>query len=181
MPVARGYRLEAVKLLRAASLVVLAAVLLPAAHAAPAPIRVQGIERIGAFRVEGAHLKDARRVFGKPTSMRQERGGCTLSWPGLKLRFYTLLHDRQCREDSAFESAEISGPWATDRGLRRGDTVSRARSLYPGAKRVDRAFGVPALGLVIKSSEAIGDYGLAAALRGGRLTTLLLLDPQGGE
>ena len=146
-----------------------------------APLPVHGTDSIGAFRVHGGTLATARAVFGAPSSMRQEQGGCAVAWPGLKIRFYTLLHERQCRADSSFESAEVSRPWRTDRGLRQGDTVARARSLYPKARTVRRTFGPTALGLAVRFSQAIGDYGLAARTLSGRVTTLVLLDPQGGE
>ena len=146
-----------------------------------APLPVHGTDGIGSFRVHGGTLASARAVFGAPSSMRQEHGGGAVTWPGLKIRFYTLLHDRQCRTDSSFESAEVSRPWRTDRGLRQGGTVSRARSLYPKARTVRRTFGPTALGLAVRFSPAIGDYGLAARTLDGKVTTLVLLDPQGGE
>ena len=155
------------------------ALLLAVALAAPLP--VHGTDSIGAFRIHGGTLGQARAAFGKPASMHQEQGGCAVAWPGLRIRFYTLFHDEQCRADSSFESAEITRAWRTDRGLKQGDTVARARSLYPKARTVRRTFGPTALGLAVEFSQAIGDYGLAARTQGGKVTTLVILDPQGGE
>ena len=129
---------------------------------------MHGTDSIGAFTIRGGTLGQARAAFGKPSSMHQEKGGCAVAWPGLRIRFYTLFHDEQCRTDSSFESAEITRAWRTDRGLRQGDTVTRARSLYPKARTIRRTFGSTALGLVVKFSQAIGDYGLAAARRAAR-------------
>ena len=151
------------------------------AIALAAPLPVHGTDSIGAFTVHHGTLGKARAVFGRPTSMNQEKGGCAVAWPGLRIRFYTLFHDDQCRADSSFESAEITRAWRTERGLWQGDTLARARTLYPKARTVRRAFGPTALGLAVRFSQAIGDYGLAARTQNGRVTTLVLLDPQGGE
>jgi hypothetical protein len=68
----------------------------------------------------------------------------------------------------------------TDRGLRKGDTVARARKLYPRAEKPHFA-GAGAVGLIVKLSQAVGDYGLAAKVVNGRVVALVLSDPQGGE
>jgi hypothetical protein len=127
-------------------------------------------------------------VFGEPTSAVERNGGCLLTWQalGLRLRFYTLLRERQCDSRSPFESAAISGPWETGRGLARGDSASRARTLYPRSAPLVHPFPFAdprhhALGLLVRTSPAIGDYGLAVEIRQGRARTLLLLNPQGGE
>ena len=151
------------------------------AIALAAPLPVHGTDSIGAFRIRGGTLGHARAAFGKPTSTRREQGGCAAAWPGLRIRFYTLFHADQCRSESSSGSAEISRAWRTDHGLRQGDTVARARSLYPKARTVRRMFGPTALGLAVRFSQAIGDYGLAARTQNGKVTTLVLIDPQGGE
>lgn len=101
-----------------------------------------------------------------------------MTWPGLRISFYTLVHKRQCGDNSAFGSAEITGTWVTDRGLRRGDTVSRAKLLYPRARA---GGGISSIWLVVRTSALIGDYGLSVRVRDGRVTTLDLYSPQGGE
>ncbi len=162
---------------RTVMLVALAALLVPLAHAAQSPVRVKGIDSIGAFRVTGGPA-DARRAFGKPASTRETDTSCTMTWPGLRISFYTLLDRPQCG-DSAFESATISRAWVTDRGLRRGDAVSRLKSLYPRAR--DGGNARSSMWLVRKTSPAIGDYGLSVRVRDGRVTALDLLRPLGGE
>lgn len=166
-------------LVRVAALVTIAAAVVPAARAAPTPIRVQGLERIGAFKIVGGPA-DARRAFGKPTSQRDSGSDCTLTWPGLEISFYTLRYKRQCRDDAAFGAATITRPWVTDRGLRRGDPVSRAKRLYPDARKAGRNLGA-GVGLIIKYWAAIGNVGLAAEVRDGRVTNLVIDYPLGGE
>jgi hypothetical protein len=100
--------------------------------------------------------------------------------PGVHISFYTLVHDTQCRPDTPFGSARITRAWVTDRGLRQGDTVAKARRLYPRAERPHFA-GPNAIGLIVKLSQAVGDYGLAAVVNRGRVTALAISDPQGGE
>ena len=52
--------------------------------------------------------------------------------------------------------------------------------LYPRAVKPHFA-GAGAVGLIVKLSQAVGDYGLAAKVVSGRLAALVLSDPQGGE
>jgi len=37
------------------------------------------------------------------------------------------------------------------------------------------------VGLIVKLSQAVGDYGLAGEVVNGRVVALVLSDPQGGE
>ena len=147
------------------------------------PLRVVGFARIGAFQVRGGNPAKARAAFGRPTRTREVRTrSCELSWPGVHVSFYTLAHDRQCLADTPFGWAEVTRPWVTDRGLRKGDTLAKARRLYPDARKGRPSFaGKHGVGLIVKLSQAIGDYGLAAVAVNGRLTTLVISDPQGGE
>jgi len=69
--------------------------------------------------------------------------------------------------------------WVTDRGLRKGDTLARAKQLYPSARKAKP--GARTIDLVVRFSQAIGQYGLTARVHEGRVTTLEILDPQGGE
>jgi hypothetical protein len=166
--------------------VVLAAAMAVAAGAGSAnqpPLRVIGFAQIGTLHVRGSNPAAARVAFGRPsrTVERTERS-CEMFWPGLQLSFYTLVHPTQCRPDTPFGGATITRPWVTDRGLRQGDTVEKARKLYPvGSKRKPYFAGTHALGLIVRLSQAIGDYGLAAKVANGRVTALVISDPQGGE
>ena len=165
-----------------AVLCVVALVLVGSASAAQPPLRVVGFSTIGTYRVDGGTLGTARIAFGRPAQMRAPKGSCQLAWPGLTIGFYTLLHDKQCTPDSAFSDARITRAWVTDRGLRQGDTVARAKALYPAARKARPSFARPgSVGLVVRLSPAIGDYGLAAEVADGRVTALVLSDPQGGE
>ncbi len=171
---------------RIALLPVLAATLALAAQAGSAaqpPLGVLGFSRIGTFYVRGGDPAQARRAFGRPVKTQEFRSrNCRISWPGLAISFYTLVHAKQCRDDTPFEDAHISRPWVTDRGLRQGDTVAKAKRLYPDASKEQPSFaGLHAVGLIVKLSQAIGDYGLAAVVDHGRLETLVISDPQGGE
>jgi hypothetical protein len=168
---------------RTALLALLAAVigLTQAASAAQPPIRVVGFQRIATFKVHGGTVATAGQMFGRPTKAQDIRGrSCELTWPGVHISFYTLAHDTQCRPDTPFGSARITRAWVTDRGLRQGDTVAKARRLYPRAERPHFA-GRNAVGLIVKLSQAVGDYGLAALVNRGRVTALVISDPQGGE
>lgn len=161
---------------RALAVAVLAALVVPVAHGAADPVRVKGIEQIGALRILPSAPADARRVFGKPLSTAKSEQGCSLRWTGLSIGYYTLLDKNPC-VDGSFESAAVSRDWVTDRGLRRGDTLARAKALYPRW----RSGGKTSIWLIARNSPAIGVYGLSARIREGRLVTLDLYNPQGGE
>ena len=159
------------------------AVITGARSASQPPLRVIGFAQIGTLHVRGSNPAAARAAFGRPSKAveRTERS-CEMFWPGLQLSFYTLVQPTQCRPDTPFGGATITRPWVTDRGLRQGDTVAKARELYPvGSKRRPYFAGAHALGLIVRLSQAIGDYGLAAKIANGRVTTLVISDPQGGE
>lgn len=152
-----------------------------AASAAEPPIRVVGFSQIGMFKVRGGNPAKARAAFGRPASMKNTPNrDCLMGWPGIRISFYTLAHAEQCRPDTPFGNATITGTWVTDRGLRKGDTLAKARRLYPRAENPHFA-GPGAVGLIVKLSQAVGDYGLAAKVVGGRVAALVLSDPQGGE
>jgi hypothetical protein len=155
-----------------------------AAESATQPLlHVTGFAQIGTFHVRGGNPAAARAAFGRPARTVERTGrSCELSWPGLQLSFYTLVQQKQCGPDTPFGGATITRAWVTDRGLRQGDTVAKARKLYPaGSKRRPYFAGAHALGLIVRFSQAIGDYGLAAKIANGRVTTLVISDPQGGE
>ena len=162
-----------------AAIVAAAALAASAAQAAQAPILVKGFATIGAFKVRGGGPIEAKKAFGKPLRQRDYGDSCTLWWAGLEISFYTLLDEPQC-VDSAFGSAKITRPWVTDRGLRRGDPVSKAKSLYPDTRKVGSVTKTT-VWLIRKFSQAIADYGLFAGIKDGKLTALYIEDPQGGE
>jgi hypothetical protein len=166
-----------VRLLAALALVTLAAA--GAAAAAQAPIRVVGFATIGTFHVRGGDPAHARAAFGKPTKVVDHQDSCTMSWPGIRVGFYTLLDKPQCGPTTPFGDAQISRPWVTDRGLRQGDSVVRAKQLYPAARKAKPGAGT--LNLVVRFSQAIGEYGLTVTVRHGRVAILRIDDPQGGE
>jgi hypothetical protein len=150
------------------------------AAALVAPVHVQGHAAIGGYRIKNGSFAGAVKVFGKPLAQRQEKGGCAVRWRGLQIRFYTLFRTQQCRPDSSFESASVTGAWIAGHGLRRGDTLARVRTLYPHTRKAT-VLGRSAYWLDRSFSQAIGDYGLAVAVRNGRAADLIVLDPQGGE
>ena len=162
-------------------LAALVVALASAASAAEPPVRVVGFSQIGTFKIRGGNPAKARTAFGRPISTKNTPNrDCLMGWPGIKISFYTLAHARQCQADTPFGIATITGGWVTDRGLRKGDTVARARKLYPRAEKPHFA-GAGAVGLIVKLSQAVGDYGLAAKVVNGRVVALVLSDPQGGE
>ena len=158
----------------------LAATLTSAAHAASGPTAVKGFARIGTFQVQGGVIASARRAFGTASGQTQTSTDCTLRWPGLTISFYTLANDKQCSSHAAFGEAKITRPWITDRGLRQGDTVSRAKQLYADARK-SGSNTASSIGLIVETSPAIGDYGLSAVVSHGHVTALMIEDPQGGE
>jgi hypothetical protein len=159
--------------------VVVAALVAAGSVAAAPPLRVVGIERIGSLSIAGSPPA-ARRAFGTPTTKRAEEAGglCDYTWPGLEIVFYNPRYNRQCRDDTVFASARITRDWVTDRGLRRGDTVARAKALYPVATKKTPFLGT--VDLIVRTSPVVGDYGLSAEVRNGRVTALILVNPQDG-
>jgi hypothetical protein len=113
----------------------------------PAAIRVVGVDRIGGFRpaVGQGTVAHALRALGAPSGRARipvgGYGDCALRWRsrGLVMSFYSLgipegrAIGGRCYTDLKFAYARISGPWVTDRGLRRGDPVERAFDRYPRA------------------------------------------------
>lgn len=150
-----------------------------AASASDAPLLVVGFAKIGAFTVQGGTPAEAKRVFGKPARILETQAFCEMYWQGLRIGFYTLLDKKQCLPGTPFDSATISRPWVTDRGLRQGDSVLRAKQLYPAARKAKP--GAKNIDLVVRLSPAIGPYGLTGRVKNGRVTTLDIIDPQGGE
>ena len=117
-------------------LAALAVALASATSAAEPPIRVVGFSQIGTFKVRGGNPAKARAAFGRPASTKNTPNrDCLMGWAGIRISFYTLAHAKQCQPDTPFGIATITGIWVTDRGLRKGDTLARARKLYPRAEK----------------------------------------------
>jgi hypothetical protein len=154
-------------------------VAVPSATATQPPLRVVGFAWIGSFKVRGGDPASARRAFGPPSRVQAFADSCQLSWPGISIGFYTLLDKPQCGPTTPFGGATITRPWVTERGLRQGDSVVKAKRLYPAARKA--APGASRLSLVVRFSQATGEYGLTARVSHGRVTTLYVEDPQGGE
>jgi hypothetical protein len=176
---------------------------LPAPAAVPAAVpagrlldvRDSGhIVRIGAFRPR-QFLGDLRfrggvaptrgnavRAYGRPDS--RDETGCLNRWTRLGIRIRTEDFGGRaghCTRGAGVQHVEVlSRRWATERGLRVGDSLDRVRKLYPELQRFTDAFGdSPALrdewGLVFEPSS-IGSGGkidrLSATIRLRRVVVL---------
>jgi hypothetical protein len=149
------------------------------AGAAREPVLVRGYTQIGSYEVRGGNIEAATAAFGTPTKVTPHSAFCIVNWPGIRVSFSTVLSDQQCVSKSFFDDALITGPWVTDRGLKQGDTLTRALKLYPKARKglVD-SYGY---GLIVVLSQAVGSYGLGVDVKNGHVTTLVVLFPQGGD
>lgn len=163
----------------ATAAVAAAVLVVQSASASDQPLLVVGFSKIGAFKVQGGTPSAANRIFGKPARIYETKAFCEEYWPGLRIGFYTLLDKKQCLPGTPFDSATISRNWVTDRGLHKGDSLARAKQLYPSARKAKP--GAKNIDLVVRLSPAIGPYGLTGRVVDGRVTTLDIIDPQGGE
>ena len=155
--------------------------LVGAAQAAQAPIRVVGFASIGTFKVRGGTPAKARAAFGTPIRVHELSDSCTITWPGIEIGFYSLVTNKQCLSTTPFGGATITRAWITDRGLRQGDSLARAKQLYPSARKRATKGSSGNVPLVVRFSQAIGEYGLTGDYKNGKMTTLHIDDPQGGE
>lgn len=151
---------------------------LPASAAEP-PLLVVAFSKVGGMNIRGATPAKAAAVFGKPAKTTEHVAFCELNWVGLRMTFYTLFDDKQCAAKTPFDTVTVTRNWITDRGLRKGDSVAKAKALYPAARKAKP--GARNLDLVVRFSQAVGPYGLTARARGGRVVALDIYDPQGGE
>lgn len=102
-----------------------------------------GVLRLGGLRPRKDASRDAvDKAFGSPARERERRfRACLLRWPDLGLTIYMANFGAGDRcHDGAVQRAVIAGDrgrerWATKRGLRVGDRLSRLRKLYPNAER----------------------------------------------
>src|SRR4051795_6930223 len=143
---------------RLLAIAALAAALLAAqsATATQSPLLVVGFSKIGEFKVQGGHPSQANSIFGKPARILETDTFCEEYWQGLRIGFYTLFEKKQCAPGTPFDSATISRAWVTDRGLHQGDTLAKAKRLYPSARKAKP--GAKNIDLVVRFSQAIGPY-----------------------
>src|SRR3954454_6918696 len=105
------------------------------ASATDKPLLVVGFAKIGDFKVRGGTPSAANGIFGKPARVLETDTFCEEYWQGLRIGFYTLFKKKQCAPGTPFDSATISRNWVTDRGLHQGDTLAKAKRLYPSARK----------------------------------------------
>jgi hypothetical protein len=140
---------------------------------------VHGDAYIGAFPVR----RDGTRVglvraFGRPTTLRHTVTGCRARWPqlGMRVDLYNLGRGDRCK---FFRKAVLTGRrWQTAKGLRIGDSLARARELFPRARR----HGVWMW--LIPRFYSVGDRhyaGLAAKLALDRVVAFRVEYPSGGD
>lgn len=160
------------------------------ASAATPSFVVRGDSAIGTFGVKtDGSLAGAIRAFGTPR-LRRDRQACLATWPahGLTMNLYNLGGLDPCRPSSGrFSRAIVRGTrWRTDRGLRVGMPLSAIRASYPraGFHRGSRPYWPSGWWLVTRREPfgGSGVYpGLLAVVAGGRVATLHVRYPAGGD
>ncbi len=140
---------------------------------------VRGDSYIGTFAVKhDGTFAGLTRAFGTATALRHVPTGCRATWPrmGLSADLYNLGAGGRCKY---FHHAVLTGSrWKTANGLRIGDSSSKARRLFPRARK-HRAWL-----WLISRTYAVGPYrypGLAALIRAGRVAALRVEYPAGGD
>jgi hypothetical protein len=139
------------------------------------------VERIG--KLDGSmHYDDARRVFGRPSSVKatSESGTagfhavCVVRWSRLRpLMAFTeenIVEARCDRRQRLFEAQMRGSRFRTDRGLRVGDASKTVRETHPDAQ-FDRNRG--RYFLVQPSDKQPNADRLEAYVRNGRVVELL--------
>ena len=168
---------------RLAVLLALAAAALTAstAPAAVTPYVIQGDRSVGGVRIARADLADARARFGAPSATRRDGpAACIASWRrlGLTLAFLDLSGRNPCRTGILVRATITSrGAWRTGKGLRKGDSVTRLRRLYPQASYRRHIAPWTGYWLVTRRACELGGYepfpGLLARVRDGRVVALV--------
>lgn len=164
---------------------VLALVLLPAAAAAPSST-VVGSGTIGAYRFEQPRQR-ALAVFGPPTYSVDAHGinapafeqpRCRTTWRSLEL---VLEYTGPCASAGRARRAEVQGPeWRTREGLRVGDTVTRLKRLYRGARATKpnvaalQRLGIPLRGVEWDLRNSRPASSVIVVTRGNRVVALEL-------
>ncbi len=169
------------RLLLLSLLAVVAAVAAVQVAAAPAPYVLQGDRNVGGVRIARADLADARARFGAPSTTRREQTvACVVHWRriGLTLTFLDLSGRNPCTTGILIRATITSrGAWRTAKGLRKGDSVARLRTLYPRATFRRHIGPWTGYWLVTRRACELGGYepfpGLLARVRSGRVTALV--------
>jgi hypothetical protein len=131
-------------------------------------------DRIGPFGYwPPARYGAAVAAFGPPTSTRSDSNLCHVRWAGLGLELGFASEPSACtsahlRRSIWFGAAVRDRRWHTARGLCVGDTLARARSLYPRAFRRSATLWSLVRG---RGTAGVADY-LEAVTRGGRVIEL---------
>jgi hypothetical protein len=169
-----------------AALLTLAACLLTTAPAAAKSytIRLDSrgfVSRLGPLRPQAHPFpRDARAVFGRPSSQRPGRGTCRLTWAALKLSalFTSFAAISDFCRDARLQTAVLrSKVWRSWKGLRVGMRSSRVRELHPNA-RFERGKWVLASQTVFGGEPSPT---VSALVHGGHVTALSLFVGAAGD
>jgi hypothetical protein len=165
----------------------------PAAQGADYTLRARGsstgagtVTAIGDFKPQAnATVGAAIRVFGTPSSIREESGSssCPIGWRTLGLRIYFVNLGGGSACDTSLgraQSASVFGRrWRTSRGLNIGDSTRRLRGLYPRALRRGRTYRLVGAKSPFGSGRRYSV--LAAKTRNGRVGSFKLFIGAAGE
>lgn len=133
--------------------------------------------RIGPFdyRDRGYSSAYARavRAFGAPSSRTLRTNICFVKWKRIGLTVAFLSSACQGRAAIVCSASARQRRWRTGRGLGVGDSESRIRRFYPGARLHSRTGGSREWWLVTRSLGELGSYGaLSATTRDGRVVEI---------
>jgi hypothetical protein len=174
------------------TVLVLGAVLVPAALAEPFTIKATGSKRtfgevhaIGDFRPQrDATLGAANSVFGPPTRVvRTSDASCRVVYGGIGLRFAFVNLGGGGPCDPALTRSQIARAydprWHTGKGLGIGDGLRRLKRLYPAASRHGRSWWI------VKGISLFGSGGpyavVRATMKNGRVKSFALSIGAAGE
>ena len=96
---------------------------------------IRGDHSVGGLPLAGTKAQ-AVAIFGPPTTVRVHKPyECFVSWRryGLSVDFFAF-EGAPCATGGALTLTVTGTRWQTEKGLRIGDSVSRLRTRYPGAK-----------------------------------------------
>ena len=152
-------------------------ILVAALAVAPSYV-VRGDTQIGAFKVRGGVLADAKKAFGAPTTVcKKNASQCTVAWRnlGLVISFLSLERRDPCNTGFLVLATMTSRRWTTAVGLRIGTsaTPARIRAAYPRATRHPNGWWL----VPRKYCELGGNApypGLLARVRDGRISALVV-------
>ena len=161
------------------------------------------IVRVGDFRPQqrlgnehfpggvAPNRRNAIRAYGRPD--RRDAQGCANVWRKLGVRLITADFGGgpACANSTPVQKIEItSRTWVTERGLRVGDSLDRARELYPELQRFNDLYGDAPVyryewGLVFEESDVGGPPNLldrlSATIRGRKIVRLTVSPYFGGD